>query len=34
MPEKCSCHGLRVVATAFALYFLPFNGVVCCKQLV
>ena len=20
-PEKCSCHGLRVVATVFVLYF-------------
>ena len=25
MPEECSCHGLRVVATIFVLYFFLFS---------
>ena len=32
MPEECSCHGLRVVATVFVLYFFYFS-VVCYEWL-
>ena len=28
MPEKCSCHGLRVVAIVFVLYFLLKRGLL------
>ena len=34
MPEKCSCHGLRVAATVFVLWLFFYFSVVCYKQLV